>query len=130
MPTAAPIHTNTGPPLLKRFRTLFYSNTEDLNMDLLSNTIKKQNKNTKTWFVCAAVLRAVMRESIHRHVRAWATCNGIILTRTTPHCHHAFFSRAREIDISFTNIPGIFFSRPDFFGALFTEKTRSTSCAP
>lgn len=53
-----------------------------------------------------------LRESIQGRLRVWVTCNDIILTTVTLHCHHAFFSRAREIDISFANIPCIFFSRP------------------
>lgn len=67
----------------------------------------------------------IERQSIHGRVRVWVTCNDIILTRVTPHCHRAFFSPAREIDISFTNIPGIFFSRPGFLWGPFMEKKRA-----
>lgn len=72
----------------------------------------------------------IERESIHGRVRVWVTCNDIILTRVTPHCHRAFFSPAREIDISFTNIPCIFFSRPVFFGGLSWRKKRAVWAAP
>ena len=81
-------------------------------------------KKKKPWLVCTTVLSSASRESIHGHVRVWVTCNDIIPTRVTPHCHRAFFSRACEIDISFTNIPGIFFSRPGFYGGLRKENQR------
>lgn len=58
--------------------------------------------------VWVTVLSAALRESIHECVCVWITCNDIILTRVTIHCQNAFFSQACEIDISFTNIPGIF----------------------
>lgn len=82
--------TNTG----YDFYTLFHSNTGVLNMDLLRKIYLRKKKKVKARFVCETVPRAAPRESIHRHVRVWATCNDIILTRVTPHCHRAFFSRS------------------------------------
>lgn len=81
----------------------------------------------RVWLAGPALLGPALRERIHGRGRVWVTCNDIILTRVTPHCHRAFFSPAREIDISFTNIPGIFFSRVNFSGGPFMEETSSES---
>lgn len=113
------------PPLLKGFKgnnMPIESKPEVINMDPRSG---KSQACSSRYSQCRA-----LGESIQGRVGVWVTCNDIILTRVTPHCHRAFFSRAREIDISFTNIPGIFFSRPDLFGGLSWWKAAARAAPP
>lgn len=112
------------------FYTLFHSNTGVLNMDLLRKIYLKKKKKKKP-----GVFVRLFPEQRRGKVFTGMYASGqhvmtlfspgwplFVTTLSSP--------EAREIDISFTNIPGIFFSRPDFFGPLFIEKTGSVSCAP